>query len=74
MNHRASTSMERGTCSSSATGPVWSARSIRTARSLTVAGKVGWEGFNREKGPATKVWLNEPVGLFFDDHGSSLHR
>ena len=72
MNHRASTSMERGTCSSSATGPVWSARSIRTALT-TVAGKVGWEGFNREKGPATKVWLNEPVGLFFDDHAGVLY-
>jgi NHL repeat len=39
----------------------------------TVAGKVGWEGFNREKGPATKVWLNEPVGLFFDDHAGVLY-
>jgi sugar lactone lactonase YvrE len=38
----------------------------------TVAG-TGETGFNREKGPATKVWLNQPIGLFFDDDSSVLY-
>jgi hypothetical protein len=38
----------------------------------TVAG-TGESGFNREKGPATKVMLHEPVGLFFDDHARVLY-
>ncbi len=39
----------------------------------TIAGKSGWEGVNREKGPATKVWLNEPIGLSFDDDERVLY-
>ncbi len=39
----------------------------------TLAGKSGWQGVNREKGPARKVWLNEPVGLFFDDDAGVLY-
>jgi DNA-binding beta-propeller fold protein YncE len=38
----------------------------------TVAG-TGESGFNREKGPATEVMLNEPVGLFVDDDPSVLY-
>jgi hypothetical protein len=38
----------------------------------TVAG-TGESGFNREKGPATEVMLNEPVGLFFDDDAGVLY-
>jgi sugar lactone lactonase YvrE len=38
----------------------------------TVAG-TGETGFNREKGPATKVWLNQPIDLFFDDDSSVLY-
>ena len=39
----------------------------------TIAGKVGWQGINREKGPARKVWLNEPIGLVFDDDAGVLY-
>jgi sugar lactone lactonase YvrE len=39
----------------------------------TIAGKVGWQGVNREKGPARKVWLNEPIGLVFDDDAGVLY-
>jgi trimeric autotransporter adhesin len=43
----------------------------------TVAGTSGASGgivgFNREKGPATEVWLNEPIGLFFDDDAGVLY-
>jgi sugar lactone lactonase YvrE len=38
----------------------------------TVAG-TGESGFNREKGPATKVMLHEPVGLFVDDDPGVLY-
>jgi sugar lactone lactonase YvrE len=38
----------------------------------TFAGTGEW-GFNREKGPATKVWLNQPWGLFFDDDSGVLY-
>lgn len=38
----------------------------------TVAG-TGETGFNREKGPATEVMLNEPVGLFVDDDSGVLY-
>lgn len=38
----------------------------------TVAG-TGEAGFNREKGPATKVMLHEPVGLFVDDDAGVLY-
>jgi len=40
----------------------------------TIAGTSGMQGINREKGPATKVWLNEPVGLFFDDDSGVRNR
>jgi sugar lactone lactonase YvrE len=38
----------------------------------TVAG-TGETGFNREEGTATKVMLNEPVGLFVDDDPGVLY-
>jgi len=44
----------------------------RNGTITTVAG-TGESGFNREKGPATKVWLNEPVGLFVDDDPGVLY-
>jgi DNA-binding beta-propeller fold protein YncE len=33
----------------------------------------GIEGFNDEKGPATEVWLNEPIGVFVDDDAGVLY-
>jgi hypothetical protein len=33
----------------------------------------GIASFNREKGPATEVWLNEPIGLFVDDDAGVLY-
>jgi hypothetical protein len=30
-------------------------------------------GFNREKGPATKVMLNQPWGVFLDDNSGVLY-
>jgi DNA-binding beta-propeller fold protein YncE len=33
----------------------------------------GIVGFNREKGPATEVWLNQPIGLFVDDDAGVLY-
>jgi ribosomal protein S11 len=38
----------------------------------TVAGTGEW-GFNREKGPATKVWLNQPWEVYFDDDSAVLY-
>jgi len=43
------------------------------AGSSTVEGESGIEGFNEEKGPATEVWLNEPIGLFVDDDPGILY-
>jgi len=44
----------------------------RNGTITTVAG-TGESGFNREKGPATKVMLHEPVGLFVDDDPGVLY-
>jgi hypothetical protein len=44
----------------------------RNGTITTVAG-TGESGFNREKGPATEVMLNEPVGLFVDDDPGVLY-
>jgi sugar lactone lactonase YvrE len=44
----------------------------RNGTITTVAG-TGEPGFNREKGPATKVMLNDPVGLFVDDDSGVLY-
>jgi sugar lactone lactonase YvrE len=38
----------------------------------TIAG-TGEAGFNREEGPATKVMLRDPIGLFFDDGSGVLY-
>jgi len=38
----------------------------------TVAG-TGYAGFDRKKGPATKVMLHDPIGLFFDDGSGVLY-
>src|SRR5215204_444364 len=38
----------------------------------TIAG-TGEAGFNREEGPATKVMLHDPIGLFFDDGSGVLY-
>jgi hypothetical protein len=44
----------------------------RNGKITTVAGTGEWM-FNREKGPATKVALNQPWGLFFDDDSGVLY-
>lgn len=41
-------------------------RKIDNNGTITTVAGTGKPGFNREKGPATKVMLNEPVGLFLD--------
>ena len=38
----------------------------------TIAG-TGEAGFNREEGPATKVMLHDPIGLFVDDDSGVLY-
>jgi sugar lactone lactonase YvrE len=38
----------------------------------TVAG-TGYSGFDRKEGPATKVMLSDPIGLFFDDDSGVLY-
>src|SRR5215212_344462 len=38
----------------------------------TIAG-TGEAGFNREEGPATKVWLHDPIGLFVDEDSGVLY-
>src|SRR5829696_1986379 len=38
----------------------------------TVAG-TGQMGFNRERGPATKVWLNQPWDVYFDEDSGVLY-
>lgn len=43
----------------------------RNGTITTFAGMIEGQGVNREKGPATKVWLNEPIGLFIDDDSGS---
>jgi sugar lactone lactonase YvrE len=49
----------------------------RNGTITTVAGTSGEAGgiagFNGEKGPATEVWLNEPIGLFVDDDAGVLY-
>jgi len=44
----------------------------RNGKITTVAGTGEWM-FNREKGPATKVALNQPWGLFLDDDAGDLY-
>jgi NHL repeat len=44
----------------------------RNGKITTVAGTGEWM-FNREKGPATKVALNQPWGLFFDEDSGVLY-
>jgi sugar lactone lactonase YvrE len=44
----------------------------RNGTITTVAG-TGEMGFNREKGPATKVMLNQPWGVFLDDDSGDLY-
>jgi sugar lactone lactonase YvrE len=44
----------------------------RNGKITTVAG-TGEMGFNREKGPATKVMLNQPWGLFLDNDSGDLY-
>jgi sugar lactone lactonase YvrE len=44
----------------------------RNGKITTVAG-TGEMGFNGEKGPATKVMLNQPWGLFLDDDSGDLY-
>lgn len=44
----------------------------RNGKITTVAG-TGEMGFNREKGPATKVLLNQPWGLFLNDDSGDLY-
>src|SRR5215212_11966398 len=44
----------------------------RNGKITTIAG-TGEAGFNREEGPATKVWLHDPIGLFVDEDSGVLY-
>ena len=43
----------------------------RNGTITTFAGMIEGQGVNREEGPATKVWLNEPIGLFINHDSAS---
>ncbi len=48
-------------------------RKIDKNGTITTVAGTGKTGFNREKGPATKVMLHEPVGLFVDQDAGILY-
>ena len=48
-------------------------RKVDPSGTITTFAGTGDAGFNREKGPATKVMLNQPWSLFFDDDSSVLY-
>jgi len=50
-----------------------SVRKIDPSGTITTFAGTGEAGFNREEGPATKVMLNDPIGLFFDDDSGVLY-
>jgi sugar lactone lactonase YvrE len=49
------------------------ARKVDSSGTITTVAGTGEVGFNREKGPATKVMLNQPWGLFVDDDSGVLY-
>jgi sugar lactone lactonase YvrE len=48
-------------------------RKIDPEGTITTIAGTGEAGFNREEGPATKVMLQDPIGLFFDDDSGVLY-
>jgi len=48
-------------------------RKVDPSGTITTVAGTGEAGFNREEGPATKVMLNDPIGLFFDDASGVLY-
>jgi hypothetical protein len=48
-------------------------RKVDPSGTITTFAGTGEAGFNREEGPATKVMLNDPIGLFFDDDSGVLY-
>jgi hypothetical protein len=48
-------------------------RKVDPSGTITTVAGTGEAGFNREEGPATKVKLNDPLGLFFDDASGVLY-
>jgi sugar lactone lactonase YvrE len=48
-------------------------RKVDQEGTITTVAGTGQMGFNREEGPATKVMLNQPWGLFFDDDSGVLY-
>jgi ribosomal protein S11 len=48
-------------------------RKVDPSGTITTVAGTGEAGFNREEGPATKVMLNDPLGLFFDDASGVLY-
>src|SRR5215218_7289054 len=48
-------------------------RKVDPKGTITTIAGTGEAGFNREKGPATKVWLHDPIGLFVDDDSGVLY-
>jgi sugar lactone lactonase YvrE len=48
-------------------------RKVDPKGTITTIAGTGEAGFNREEGPATKVMLHDPIGLFFDDDSGVLY-
>jgi sugar lactone lactonase YvrE len=48
-------------------------RKVDPKGTITTIAGTGEAGFNREEGPATKVMLHDPIGLFFDDDTGVLY-
>jgi sugar lactone lactonase YvrE len=48
-------------------------RKVDPKGTITTVAGTGEAGFNREEGPATKVMLHDPIGLFFDDDSGVLY-
>jgi sugar lactone lactonase YvrE len=48
-------------------------RKVDPEGTITTIAGTGEAGFNREEGPATKVMLQDPIGLFFDDDSGVLY-
>jgi sugar lactone lactonase YvrE len=48
-------------------------RKVDPKGTITTVAGTGEAGFNREEGPATKVMLHDPIGLFVDDDSGVLY-
>jgi sugar lactone lactonase YvrE len=48
-------------------------RKVGPSGTITTVAGTGEAGFNREEGQATKVMLNDPIGLFVDDDSEVLY-